>query len=203
MKTLSSLLPVLFLSLGIFLSSCEKDDPVPEIDQEVITELTLSFTELNDADEPIPGTGFEVKATDVEGISLGGSPTIEVIDSFEAGKKYQLDIFLYNHIAGEDVTEEVEEHGDEHQFYFLGTSMVGENAFLSYAYNDTDQHGQPIGLKGMITVGQASAGTTGSFRVILRHGLNKDFAGASNPTFGNIESAGGESDLDVTFEVVI
>lgn len=203
MKKSPSLLTVLFLSLGIFLSSCEKDDPVPEIDQEVITELTLSFTELNDADEPIPGAGFEVSANDVEGISLGSSPSIEVIDSFEAGKKYQLNIFLYNHIAGEDVTEEVAEHGEEHLFYFLGTSLVGENAFLSYTYGDTDEHGQPIGLKGKITVGEVSAGTTGSFRVVLRHGLDKNFLGASTPNFENMQSAGGESDLDITFEVVL
>jgi hypothetical protein len=40
-------------------------------------------------------------------------------------------------------------------------------------------------------------------RVILRHDLNKSFAGANSPTFQNYEQAGGESDLDINFPLVI
>src|SRR5690606_28505757 len=139
--------------LSLCLISCEKDDPLPEVDQEVITDLTLRFSEVNDSGEIVAGSGFEVVARDAEGISLGNSPEIDVIEGLEAGKKYLLEISLYNGIAGEDVTVEVAEDDTEHQFYFLGSTLVGETAFLSYEYNDEDINAQPVGLKGYLIVG--------------------------------------------------
>jgi|SRR5690554_642551 len=193
----------LLLPLALLMSACEKDDPVPEIDQEVITEVTLLFTELNEAGSPISGSSFEVIAKDAEGISLGSSPEIGAINSLEAGKNYQLQISLYNDIADEDITEEVYEAGEEHQFYFLGSSLVGNSSFLTYSYEDEDANGKPIGLHGTLTVQETASNSTGTFRIILRHDLNKDFGGADEPNFLNFESAGGESDLDITFQVNI
>lgn len=192
----------IFVSLSLCLISCEKDDPLPEVDQEVITDLTLRFSEVNDSGEVVAGSGFEVVASDAEGISLGNSPEIDVIEGLEAGKKYLLEISLYNGIAGEDVTVEVAEDDTEHQFYFLGSTLVGETAFLSYEYNDEDINAQPVGLKGYLTVGSPAI-TTGTFRVVLRHDLDKAFEGANNPNFESFEQAGGETDLDVTFQVNI
>lgn len=191
----------LLLLMSVFFFSCEKDDPVPELDQEVITEITLVFEELNDDGAPVPGSGFEVVARDAEGISLGGSPQVEDINSLEPGKSYQMTIRLYNDIADEDMTGEIEEHGEEHQFYFLGSALVGEAAFLDYTYDDEDVNGNPIGLKGRVSVNESVETTTGSLRVILRHGLNKGFGGADQPVFEHYETAGGESDLDITFRV--
>src|SRR5690606_1695382 len=142
----SKLLNGLFLLLSIFIFSCEKDDPVPEVDQELITELTLVFEELNEAGDVVPNSKFEVTAKDAEGISLGNSPEIEDIVNLVPGKTYQLSIELYNDIAKEVMTEEVAEHGDEHQFYFLGSAFVGHAAFLEYSYLDGDENGKPIGL---------------------------------------------------------
>src|SRR5690554_2642456 len=202
MKQLNFKLPLtLLMPLALLMTACEKDDPVPEIDQEVITEITLLFTELNDAGTPISGSSFEVVARDAEGISLGSSPEIGAINSLEAGKNYQLEISLYNDIADEDITEEVYEAGEEHQFYFLGTSLVGDTAFLNYAYDDTDGNGKPIGLTGRVAVNGTASNSAGTFRIILRHGLNKNFGGADDPNFQSFESAGGESDLDIAFPV--
>jgi len=202
MKQLNFKLPLtLLMPLALLMTACEKDDPVPEIDQEVITEITLLFTELNDAGTPISGSSFEVVARDAEGISLGSSPEIGAINSLEAGKNYQLEISLYNDIADEDITEEVHEAGEEHQFYFLGSSLMGDTAFLDYAYDDADGNGKPIGITGRVAVNETASNSTGSFRIILRHGLNKNFGGADDPNFQSFESAGGESDLDITFPV--
>src|SRR5690554_6649842 len=166
MKQLNFKLPItLLMPLALLMTACEKDDPVPEIDQEVITEITLLFTELNDAGTPINGSSFEVVARDAEGITLGSSPEIGAINSLEAGKNYQLEISLYNDIADEDITEEVYEAGEEHQLYFLGSSFVGDNAFLTYAYNDTDADGKPIGLTGQVSVNEAASNSVGTFRV--------------------------------------
>lgn len=195
----AKLLSGLFLFLSLFIFSCEKDDPVPEIDQELITTLTLVFEEVNEAGNVVPNSKFEVTAKDAEGISLGTSPQIEDIVNLVPGKTYQLSIELYNDIADEVMTEEVAEHGDEHQFYFIGSAFVGNAAFLQYSYIDEDENGKPIGLKGQVTVGESV--NTGSFRVVLRHGLNKAFGGADQPNFEDYETAGGESDLDITFLV--
>lgn len=204
MKKLNlKLLSALLVPMAFILASCEKDDPVPEVDQEVITAVTLTFAEVDDADVPVAGSAFEVVARDVEGISLGNSPEIDVISSLEAGKKYQLEISLYNGIADEDVTVEVAEDDTEHQFYFLGSALVGEAAFLTYAYNDSDGNGNPVGLKGNIAVDESATSNAGTFRVVLRHDSNKDFTGADDPNFENFEQAGGESDLDVTFQVTL
>lgn len=193
------LLSTLLLVLSVFIFSCEKDDPVPEIDQELITELNLVFEEVTESGNVVPNSRFEVTAKDAEGISLGSSPQIEDIVSLVPGKVYQLSIELYNDIADEDMTEEIAHHGDEHQFYFLGSAFVGNAAFLEYSYLDEDENGKPIGLKGRVTVDESVS--TGSFRVILRHGLNKAFTGADQPNFESYETAGGESDLDITFQV--
>jgi hypothetical protein len=195
-----SLLTII-IPLTFIISSCEKDDPVPEIDQEVITNVTLKFTEVNELNEPIAGSSFEVEAEDAQGISLGDSPQIGTISSLQPGKKYLLDIDLYNSIADESITEEIAEDDEEHQFYFLGTSLVGEAAFLSYTYIDLDENNNPVGLQGYVTVDETIPVNNGTFRVILRHDLNKDFSGANNPNFETFEQAGGESDLDITFQV--
>lgn len=194
-------LALLLIVLSFLTYSCKKDDPVPEIDQELITEVTLVFHELNDSGQPIQGSSFEVVAKDAEGISLGGQPQIDAIKDLVPGKSYWLSILLYNDIADEDVTEEVKEYGKEHQFYFLGSALTGEGAFLDYTYEDADMDGNPIGLKGMINVDESVTVNTAFLRVILRHGLNKQYNGASDPVFKNYESAGGESDLDITFKV--
>src|SRR5690606_13216585 len=105
-KLTPKLLLVILIQLSVFLTSCEKEDPVPEIDQEVITDVTLLFSEVDDSGEIVAGSGFEVVARDAEGISLGNSPEIGTIEGLEAGKKYLLEVTLYNSIAGEDVTAE-------------------------------------------------------------------------------------------------
>lgn len=194
-KLLSGLL--LLLSVSIF--SCEKDDPVPEIDQELITEMTLLFEEVDGTGAVVAGSAFEVVARDAQGISLGSTPQIEDISSLVPGKTYQLSITLYNDIAKEDMTGEIVAHGDEHQFYFLGSALVGDTASLGYTYLDQDADGYPLGLKGTVSVSDNVS--MGSFRVVLRHGLNKAFSGADQPNFENYETAGGESDLDITFQV--
>src|SRR5690606_8246304 len=195
----TKLFAALLLFLSISLASCEKDDPVPEIDQELITQLTLRFDEVDANGAIVPGSGFEVVAKDAEGISLGSSPQIEDITLLAPGKSYQLTIKLYNAIANEDMTEEVAEHGDEHQFFFLGNALVGSSAFATYSYLDEDENGQPIGLKGLLKVDEEV--NQGTFRVVLRHGLNKTSNGADQPSFENFETAGGESDLDITFQI--
>ena len=190
-------LVIAFLAIAISFSSCKSDDPVPENEQELITDVNLKFTELNSAGAPI-GTPVEFSATDPDGLEIGTGPTIETI-TLGRGKTYLMEISLFNSIENEDITEEIEETKEEHQFFFLGTAFTG-TAILTYTYNDEDIDGNPVGLRGIVnTVGFNNA----QMRVILRHDLNKNFSGANNPNWLNFVQAGGETDLDVVFPVVL
>ncbi|MFT4970369.1 MAG: hypothetical protein ACI9O4_002125, partial [Chitinophagales bacterium] len=88
----------------------------------------------------------------------------------------------------DNISLEVEEEGDEHQFFFQSTLSD-----VSVAYNDQDVNGNPIGLSSTLTT--ANVGT-GSLTITLRHEPNKFASGVSN---GALSNAGGETDIEVTF----
>ena len=56
-------------------------------------------------------------------------------------------------------------------------------------------NGHPIGLQIKMTTGMA---TTGMLTIILRHEPNKDATGVSD---GDITNAGGETDIEITFDI--
>lgn len=197
MKTLSNVQAILISLVATALLSCQSEDPVQENDGEVITEVTLTFTELDASNNPT-GTPFSFTASDPEGIEGGGTPTIETIN-LTKGKKYRMEVELYNGIAMEDITVEVEEEADEHQFYFLGSAF--DSNILSIAYADAD--GEALGLTTNLTVSSSPGATSTSMRIVLRHDLDKSFPGANNPNFSNFVQAGGETDLDLTFPITI
>lgn len=191
--------PLYLLALTAFaFASCESEDPVIENEEEVITDVTLKFTELNSAGAPI-GTAVSFKASDPQGIELGDAPTIQTVN-LTKGKNYRMEITVFNSIENEDITAEILTEADEHQFYFLGTAFVG-SAPITITYDDPN--GKLIGLRTKVGVAVSPGFNNAIMRVILRHDLNKSFAGATNPNFQNYEQAGGESDLDINFPVVI
>jgi hypothetical protein len=191
-------LTLLLLSFVFLYTSCTSEDPEEENEEELITDVTLKFTEVNSSGVAI-GTPFNVKAVDNQGLGLGTAPNIETIN-LGKGKRYLLEITLFNSIENEDVTEEIKEEADEHQFYFLGTAFIG-SPILSYTY--ADEGGELVGLRGNIQVVQNPGSNNARFRLVLRHDLNKSFPGANNPSFGDFIQAGGETDLDIDFPVIL
>lgn len=198
MKTPQKLYLLAIALVSFSLASCSSDDPVPENDGEVITDVTLTFQELDDSNNPV-GDSFEFTASDAEGIEIGGTPEVETV-TLAAGKTYQMSIEVYNSIAGEDITEEISEESDEHQFYFLGTAFVG-NPVLSYQYDD--EGGINLGLNGIVSVAASPSTNNANMQILLRHDLDKNYPGADNPNFTDYAQAGGESDLDITFPLII
>lgn len=197
MKNLQKLPLYLFGVLAMGFASCESDDPEPENDGEVITDVTLNFQELNASGNPI-GLITSFTASDPEGIEVGATPTIETI-SLVRGKTYRMTIEVYNGIEDEDITEEILEEADEHQFFFLGSGFTSN--ILTIAYDDPS--GELIGLQNILTVSSSTGTNNTQMQVVLRHDLDKNFPGATNPNFANFVQAGGESDLDITFPIVI
>lgn len=199
MKNLRKL-PIYLLAAGTLLfASCESEDPIQENEGEVITDVTLLFTELDAAGNPV-GLTFSFDASDPEGIEVGGAPAIETVN-LSAGKTYQMEIEVFNSIENEDITEEIIEEANEHQFFFLGSAFSGSSAPLTYVYDD--ESGELIGVKGIVTVAANPSFNNAQMRVILRHDLDKNFPGADSPNFENFVQAGGETDLDITFPLVL
>ena len=64
----------------------------------------------------------------------------------------------------------------------------------SFSHNDSDANGDPLGLEMTATTGDASAGDV---TVILRHEPDKDAEGVAD---GDVTNAGGETDVEVTFD---
>ena len=88
----------------------------------------------------------------------------------------------------EDITIEIQEEDDEHQFFFSSDDAT-------FAYTDQDGNGNPVGLTFDMTTGSTS-NSSASMTVILRHEPDKAGAGVSA---GDITNAGGETDIEVTF----
>lgn len=197
MKNLRKLALYLFAVLAFGFASCESEDPEKENEGEVITDVTLKFQEVDGSNNPI-GTAVSFKASDPQGIEVGATPTIQTVN-LTKGKKYLMTVEVLNGIANEDITKEILEEAAEHQFYFLGSAFTSNILTIAYA----DAGGIALGLRNLVTVSSSPGTNNTSMRVVLRHDLNKSFAGANNPNFENFVQAGGETDLDITFPIVL
>ncbi len=180
------LLPVLFLSLALLVTSCEKD-PVPVNEEEVITTLTMTWTPQGSGAPVL----FQFRDADGEG---GNAPVI-TSDTLMANTTYTVSMKLLNETespAG-DISSEIVDEGTEHQFFFATTQGIT----LSFSYDDTDANGAPIGLETTMLTGGAG---TGKLQVTLRHDLDKGAVGVAQ---GDITNAGGDTDIQIEFDLVI
>jgi len=165
------------------LAGCSKDDHNHN-DQEVINQLKINLSSASGNKKLV----FE--DPDGEG---GIKPTITG-DTLKANTIYTVTISLFSLINNsyKDISSEIESKGPEHQFFYSST-----NPPLTFSYDDKDTKNSPIGLKSIWTT--AAAGS-GKVKVVLRHEPNKSAAGVSS---GNILNAGGETDIEVEFDVVV
>lgn len=185
MKSLKYLFILNILFGVLFLNSCKDDDPVEENDEEVITTLTYTLT-------PTTGDAVTLSFSDLDGD--GGNDPVITGGTLQANMTYTgaLDLKNESETPAESITEEIEEEDLEHQFFF---TVAGAN--LTVAYGDQDANGNPLGLATTLTTGDAS---TGTLQVVLRHEPDKSATGVST---GDITNAGGETDIEVTFDITI
>ncbi|MFT6203711.1 MAG: hypothetical protein ACI9V1_001237 [Spirosomataceae bacterium] len=169
----------------LFLISCEKDDPVIENEEELITTLTYKLTASD-------GTIVEGKFQDLDGDG-GNAPTVNSM-VLKPNTTYSGSITLLNESVSpiENITTEVEEEGNEHQFFFETTQ-----ANMTVSYDDADVNNLPVGLETKVVTGAASSG---KLSITLKHEPNKSAMGVAD---GNIANAGGETDINVVFDVII
>lgn len=180
----------LLLSGPLLLAACKKDkeDPKPENqDNELITTLRYTLTPVGG------GTPVFVQFRDADGDG-GAAP---VITSTSADGKLTLRKGLtYNgrllvldesKTPADTVSNEVKEEADEHLFVFAPTPA----ALLNVTITDRDANSLPLGLETSVQT-QTAAGS-GNLQITLRH----------QPGVKNGTAAPGDTDIEVTFPVVI
>jgi len=187
MKNILKLKWAVIAVLFVLVASCDSDDPEPVNEEEVITTVRLTFT-------PTAG-GTAVVATFQDFDGAGGNSPIITNPVLAANTSYSVSVQFLNETQNpsEDITEEVAEEALDHQVFF----EVGSGLNFTYAYDDEDTNGNPIGLSGTVQTGAASSG---SLAIVLIHEPNKSASGVSS---GDPTNAGGEEDVRVTFTASI
>tara|TARA_R110000787_G_scaffold88545_3_gene187894 strand:+ start:2445 stop:3008 length:564 start_codon:yes stop_codon:yes gene_type:complete len=178
---------LLFLSISIFYSCGDNDDPQIVNAEEVITTITATLT------PQAGGTAITLQSRDLDGDGPN-VPVITVSGNFAANTTYTGVMEVLNETVSpaDDVTEEVLEEGLEHQFFFTPTNNIA-----TVTYSDMDEDGNPIGIEFTLTT---TAAGTGDITITLIHEPNK---GGVDVTSGDITNAGGETDAEATFTVTV
>ena len=183
MKTVKFLSTTIFATALIF--SCSSDDdstPEPVLEEEVITTMTITLEADGQADVIL-----QTQDLDGDGPDL---PVVTVSGNLSSNTNYSGSITLLNETEdpAENMTEEIEEEDLAHQFFY----SVGSGLDAETDYNDADSEGNPLGLDFVLSTYSASSG---SITFTLRHEPNKPNTG--------LEDAGGETDIEATFELSI
>ena len=115
-------------------------------------------------------------------------------DTLSHDSIYNMVIDVLNESAtpADTITAEILAEDEDHQFFFQPSG-----ATITVAYGDADADGNPVGLNTTWTIGAAGNGTV---LVTLRHQPNKSASGVS---IGDITNAGGDTDIEVSFPMVI
>lgn len=203
MKTFSilknSLYLLLILSATFVQTSCDEEEPAKEDTPELISKVTLTFTPVG-----IVADSIVVTATDLDGIGIQDIKPDKEIE-LDINTTYTLTIELINGLLdstepGYNITNEVQEEGAEHMFFFSWTGALAnptgngniDNRNDPVNFNDEDENGLPLGLStNWTTIGEVS--TDKKFRIVLKHQPEL------KSTSSTVED--GETDIDLEFTI--
>ena len=192
----------LLIAASVSLVGCSDDDDsndVPPVEEEVevITDVTLVFTNIADSTDVVTAT-----AQDPDG---EGALELVIEDeiTLSTSTMYTLTFEIENSLADDEdeanIGAEILEENDEHQFFFsfsenAFTTPTGDgnidNASDPINYEDEDDNGNPVGLE-TAWVTPATALSGGNFTVRLQHQpeIKTATTGAED----------GDTDFDLTF----
>ena len=187
MKT-SKLFVAAIFCLTLITSCSDDDDPVIINPEELITNVTLTFTNTSNATDIVTMTSVAPDGQD-------GSFTNIVVGSFTSGETYSLDLAITNEsespaddVLNDDIIPEADEH-----FFTYGVNTVSMT--MSRDAGDVDG---PDGNKlGVNTTWIAGAASNGSVNITLVH---EPVGSDDSNNFGTV--TGGEEDFNITFSGV-
>jgi len=178
---------MLCLALVTSFTSCsDDDDPAPVNEEELITNLTLTFTNTANSADVV-----SMSSVAPDGLEDGMSTEI-VSGTFTSGATYALTIGITN--ASESPAEDVL-NGDiipEADEHFFAYAVSGLNFTMSRDASDVDG---PDGSKlGVNTTWVAGAASTGNLQIRLIH---EPSSVDDSDEFGS--ATGGSEDFNITF----
>lgn len=177
MKTINITTTVIIIfSLFIAFSSCKRNDPVLEVDQEEYDSAEIVFTNLQDPADILKVSFNKEGQTDKSHYHL-----------LKNGQ-YYMQINLFHN--GNNINQEIIDDADEHKFFFLAPT----NAISNYIYKDND-----LGLTGEVRFGNLDSDFT--LTILLRHGLNKEHPAAEKWNSATYQQAGGVDDLQLSIPI--
>jgi len=183
------------LVLGLFFVSCSDDpasvDTEGPGESELITRVTLELEELDAQNNP---TGSIITAVWEDEDGPGGNdPSIGTLELIP-GTNYNGSIELLDTTVNppEDITEEVSEEAEEHQFFyeFSGSGVQIERL-------DEDTNGFLLGLE--FTVNVSTDATDGNIRVTLLHFEDAEKSSNSFPS----DQTGIDTDVDIELPITL
>lgn len=172
----------------LFSIACKKEKPVIPKENELIT--TLEFVLINSENT---SDSVLLRFFDIDGMG-GIPPQITQTGEIKANQAYRGSIRLWDETQNPpgDVNADIIATASDHQFFYIAQGI--EAAFI---YRDFDPNGKPLGLQVDVITGNPSAG---SLKIVLRHYPDKHAPGVAQ---GNIENAGGSTDIEATFPLEI
>ena len=186
MNTKKTTILLSFLLCTIVFFNCKKTTPDVVNEEELITTLIYTLTSTSDT--------VICKFKDADGDG-GNAPVITVSKALSPNILYKgsLELLDESGPTPENINTEIEEEDEAHQFFFKNENPLN----ITTTYDDLDGNQKPIGLKTNVQTGNAS---TGKLKITLRHEPNKNGA---NVAQGDITNAGGETDIEVEFDLTI
>jgi hypothetical protein len=172
-------------AFAILLTSCGDDDaPVLINEEEVITTVEYRLINTVDLNDVVV---FTSEDADGDGPD---APVITVTGPLMANSTYEGSVRFLNTTVTppEDITVEVVEEGLEHEVFY--TSSLSS---ISVTKDDVDTANNPVGVQTTLNTGVAG---TGDLTITLRHEPTK-------PNNNTLSGAGGETDVEVIFSVVV
>jgi hypothetical protein len=169
------------------LSACSNDTDGLVNEEEVITTVTATFTPAGG------GSAITLTSRDLDGDGPD-APVVTASGSFTVGIAYNGTVTFLNELTSpaDNITDEILEEGKDHQVFFQ------QQGLGTFGVTDADANGQPIGLSFVYTA--PTAPVTGTLTLTLRHLPNKS---GTDVALGDITNAGGSTDAEVTYPVVI
>ncbi|MCY7349290.1 MAG: hypothetical protein LH606_01305 [Cytophagaceae bacterium] len=185
MPTKRSRILVLLLTAAVAVTSCKKNEEEPVEPNELITTVTLTFTEVGMT------TSRTVTWKDADGDG-GAAPTVGKL-SLSPNKTYALSVAILDESKSpaSNVGEEVAAEKDEHLIVYTPTPAN----LLTVTITDKDSRTLPVVLSATAVT---TAAGTGKLQVVLRHQPPVGGKDVKDGTPGP-----GSTDFDGTFEVEI